>query len=233
MKPFPILFIASCLLLASCAGPLKPTSGEGTGARQAGEGRRAAPAEPTRAHFVQEGTAGVLRGTTAGKKDRRVPAASHRTLPLGVFVKVRNAMNGRETVVPILSRGPMTKRRIIDLSEEAAGALGVPLRGTVEVRIEAMGRRGGPGNVSVHPETYEYGVYTVQLRSFLSRQEAHRLVEMMKNLFGYSALAPADEGGKTVYRVFAGKYFTLTDAENAERNFTAHGYPECFVIALD
>lgn len=233
MRSFSILYSALCVLIASCAVPPVPTPGERAITRKAGEEHRTAPAETARAPFTQEGTAGILRGTIAGNRDRRATSSAHRTLPLGVFVKVRNMTNGREAIVPILSRGPMTKRRIIDLSEDAAKSIGMPRQGEVEVRIEALGRRGSPGNAFVHPGTYEAGVYTVQLRSFLSRQEAHRLVETMKGLFGYAALAPADEGGTTVYRVVAGKYFTLADAEGAAKNFASHGYPECFVIALD
>ena len=236
MKRLPVFFLATGLVFASCAVPPGPTSGERTGAQNAGEERRAGPADASRAQFVQEGAAGVLKGKAAGRKGPRVFAASHRTLPLGVYVRVRNTSNGRETVVPILTRGPMTKRRVLDLSEAAAKAIGIPVRGTAVVRVEALGRREGlrnGANSFVHPESYENGVYTVQLTSFRSQHEAQRLVEMMKNLFGYSSMAPADEGGATVYRIFAGKYYALAEAEAAEKNFTSHGYPDCFVIALD
>jgi rare lipoprotein A len=158
--------------------------------------------------------------------------AMHRTLPLGVYVKVRNVRNGAEAVVRIGQRGPASRGRIIDLSPAAAKAVGIPSAGTARVRIEALGSRSGGSTFEELP-TYETGAYTVQVGSFEDTAHAKRLAEMMKNLFGYSAIVPATEGGKIAYRVFAGKYSTLADAEAAERNFASHGYPECFAIALD
>lgn len=42
--------------------------------------------------------------------------AAHKTLPLGVFVKVTNQESGQKAVVRVNDRGPFVAGRIIDLS---------------------------------------------------------------------------------------------------------------------
>src|SRR5258708_19547250 len=50
--------------------------------------------------------------------------AAHPSLKLGTFVKVTNLRNGKSVVVRINDRGPVVDGRIIDLSYNAARALG-------------------------------------------------------------------------------------------------------------
>jgi len=64
--------------------------------------------------------------------------AAHRTLPLGSVVKVTNPANGNSVVVRITDRGPFIAGRIIDLSQAAAGQIGLIKRGTAEVRVEVL-----------------------------------------------------------------------------------------------
>lgn len=69
--------------------------------------------------------------------------AAHPTLPFGTIVRVRNEKNRREVDVRINDRGPFVRGRIIDLSREAAGRLGMINDGVVPVRVEVLRR--GPG----------------------------------------------------------------------------------------
>ena len=62
--------------------------------------------------------------------------AAHPTLPLGTFVKVTNLRNGKAVVVRINDRGPVVDGRIIDLSYNAARALGFKERGLQTVRLD-------------------------------------------------------------------------------------------------
>ena len=62
--------------------------------------------------------------------------AAHPTLPLGTFVKVTNLKNGRTVVVRINDRGPVVDGRIIDVSYNAARALGFRERGIQRVRLD-------------------------------------------------------------------------------------------------
>ncbi len=62
--------------------------------------------------------------------------AAHPTLPLGTFVKVTNLRNGKAVVVRINDRGPVVDGRIIDVSYNAARALGFKERGLQKVRLD-------------------------------------------------------------------------------------------------
>jgi len=68
--------------------------------------------------------------------DMRDFTAAHPSLPLGTFVKVTNLRNGKAVVVRINDRGPVVDGRIIDLSREAASALGFKARGLQRVRLD-------------------------------------------------------------------------------------------------
>jgi rare lipoprotein A len=62
--------------------------------------------------------------------------AAHPSLPLGTFVRVTNLRNGKVVVVRINDRGPVVEGRIIDLSYNAARALGFKERGLQKVRLD-------------------------------------------------------------------------------------------------
>jgi rare lipoprotein A (peptidoglycan hydrolase) len=62
--------------------------------------------------------------------------AAHPSLPLGTFVKVTSLRNGRAVVVRINDRGPVVDGRIIDVSYNAARALGFNERGLQKVRLD-------------------------------------------------------------------------------------------------
>lgn len=64
--------------------------------------------------------------------------AAHRTLPLGTRLRVMNLENGRIVVVRVNDRGPYVAGRALDLSHEAARALGMVERGVVPVRFDVI-----------------------------------------------------------------------------------------------
>jgi rare lipoprotein A len=68
--------------------------------------------------------------------DMRDFTAAHPSLPLGSFVKVTNLRNGRAVVVRINDRGPVVDGRIIDVSYNAARALGFKDSGLQTVRLD-------------------------------------------------------------------------------------------------
>lgn len=200
--------------------------------------------EPLKTHvgFTQEGIASWYGKDFHGKKtsngevyDMHAMTAAHKTLPLGVFVKVRNRDTGQEAVVRVNDRGPFVKNRIIDLSYTAAKKLSVDLKGTAPVRVEALGYRaaGASGESYSAPESYDSGNYSVQVGSFKDQQNAKRLSEEMKKLHGYSEVKTAVVNGELFYRVQAGVFTSLQAAEEAEERFADQGYPGSFAVALD
>jgi len=62
--------------------------------------------------------------------------AAHPSLPLGTYVRVTNLHNGKAIVVRINDRGPVVDGRIIDVSYNAAQALGFKDRGLQKVRLD-------------------------------------------------------------------------------------------------
>lgn len=70
--------------------------------------------------------------------DSHLLTAAHRTLQFGTRVRVTNLMNLRSVVVTINDRGPFVHGRIIDLSRQAAAALGFVRNGITRVRVEPL-----------------------------------------------------------------------------------------------
>ena len=56
------------------------------------------------------------------------------------YLRLRSAGNGRSVEVTINDRGPYVGGRIIDLSDAAAGAIGMKSAGVVPVNVEVVGR---------------------------------------------------------------------------------------------
>jgi peptidoglycan lytic transglycosylase len=241
-------FVLVCCLLAvsACAAKRPPAAGlHGTayGGLKASQrpytvmGRRYQPL-PTHRGFVQTGIASWYGRDFDGKKtsngeryDMHAMTAAHKTLPLGVFVKVTNRANGREAIVRINDRGPFVKGRIIDLSYAAARKLGVDAPGTAPVRIEALGYRTDGGGFT--DGNYDSGSYTVQIGSFREYGNALRLSGEMKKRFGFSEIRRTNLSGNDFYRVYAGHYSSLKAAQNAEEEFDGGGYPGSFTVSLD
>jgi rare lipoprotein A len=200
--------------------------------------------EPLRSHegFVQTGVASWYGKDFHGKKtsngevyDMHAMTAAHKTLPLGVYLKVHNRENGRETTVRVNDRGPFVKGRILDLSYAAAKELGVDAVGTALVRIEALGyKQTGRGKERYKaPTTYDAGNYTVQVGAFKEQSNAERLSGEMHRLHGFSEVRMTTVNNDVFFRVYAGKFSSLSAAEEAEKNFSEHGYPGSFAVALE
>jgi rare lipoprotein A len=66
--------------------------------------------------------------------------AAHRTLPFGTKVRVTNKRNGKTVVVTINDRGPFIRGRIIDLSNAAAGVIGMRSAGVAPVMVERIAK---------------------------------------------------------------------------------------------
>jgi peptidoglycan lytic transglycosylase len=200
---------------------------------------------PLRDHagFVQEGLASWYGKDFHGKLtsngevyDMYALTAAHKTLPLGVYVRVTNKTNGRQMVVRVNDRGPFVQGRIIDLSYAAAKELGVVGPGTAPVRIEALGYQAGEtaGQVAYRqPESYQVGSFTIQVGAFSLADNAQRLAAILHRSHGVSSIQQGWVNGQKFYRVRAGLYPTLEAAEQAREEFILLGYQQPFVIAME
>ncbi|MDH2312998.1 septal ring lytic transglycosylase RlpA family protein [Methylobacterium brachiatum] len=103
--------------------------------------------------YVREGLASWYGSAFHGRMtangevfDRHSIAAAHPTLPLPSYARVTNLDNGSSMIVRVNDRGPYHAGRVMDVSEEAAEALGFHRRGTARVRVEYAGRASVAGS---------------------------------------------------------------------------------------
>ena len=177
------------------------------------------------------------RKTSSGEPyDMDAMTAAHKTLPLGVYVKVRERRSGREVIVRVNDRGPFVRDRIIDLSRGAARELGCEELGVVPVRVEALGYRStGPGGTVSYTPLPDYGVgtFAVQVASFGKAENARRLAAELQSSHGAAIIQEATVNGTLFYRVQAGRYGSLRQADEARKRFAVNGFPGGFVVAVD
>ncbi len=95
---------------------------------------------------MMAGEASWYGGNFHGKKtasgityDMDKQTAAHRTLPFGTVLEVVDAKTGLRTVVCITDRGPVSRKRCIDLSRSAAMELDLGTRGVTPVTMRLVG----------------------------------------------------------------------------------------------
>lgn len=82
------------------------------------------------------------RKTASGEPfDMYQLTAAHRSLPFGTRVLVTCPSTGKSVTVRINDRGPYAQGRIIDLSYQAARALGLVQKGAAPVRLSVTAER--------------------------------------------------------------------------------------------
>lgn len=98
--------------------------------------------------FIDEGYASWYGGGFHGKKtasgikfNKNTLSAAHKSIEFGTLVRVTNWQNNKSIIVEIVDRGPVSKRRIIDLSEKAAMQIGLHKKGFGKVSLEICGYR--------------------------------------------------------------------------------------------
>jgi rare lipoprotein A len=195
------------------------------------------------AGYVQGGTASWYGSDFHGKEtssgevyNMHAMTAAHKTLPLGVYVKVQNKKNGREIVVRVNDRGPFIDGRIIDLSYSAARALGVVKNGIAQVQIEALGyldRAQKKKAVYRAPLSYDTGSFAIQIGSCASFENAQSMADDMRKQYVFTVIREALVKGVRYYRVHAGNYESLKEAERVRKYSVNKRINKGFVVAMD
>jgi len=193
--------------------------------------------------FEQEGIASSYgrdfngRKTSSGEPfDMYAMTAAHKTLPIGVYVKVRHRKTDREVVVRINDRGPFVRDRIIDLSEGAAGKLGILQEGLAPVKVTALGYKSEAGAGSVtfkQPDNYDTGTYTLQVGAFTLKENAYRYTADLRRKYGTADVQEANVKGTKYYRVRMGRYTSLKAAQTAQEKYWTTGFAGSFTVAVD
>ena len=201
--------------------------------------------EPLSSHdgFVQEGIASSYGGDFHGRKtsngesfDMNAMTAAHKTLPLGVYVKVRHKRSGREVVVRINDRGPFVSGRIIDLSQEAARRLEMIQEGVTAVKVTALGYRidnAGGEPLYRAPANYDSGNFALQVVALKNRTNAYRYAGELKRKYGAADVQEAEVAGSMFYRVRLGHYTSLRTAQTAQEALERKEFPGNFIVAVD
>jgi rare lipoprotein A len=126
--------------LAACSTQQSATQSESTSSSSA-----AAQTQPMSAH----GTAGWIGQEFAGRTtangeifDPMLMTASHRTLPFGTLLDVKNPKTSQTVRVRVNDRGPYVGDRLIDLSYAAAQQIGIAESGggEIDMTVVKMGR---------------------------------------------------------------------------------------------
>lgn len=164
--------------------------------------------------------------------------AAHKTLPFSTYVSVRNLENNRKIEVRINDRGPFVRGRIIDLSYTAAKKLGVVGPGTANVEIIALGTPNRSDiskstGQSYTPSNYYQGNFTVQIGAFSEWINAEKLRKKLARSYENVHITAYFDGNDTFYRVRAGKYSSLEEADRKEEFMIQNGYENAFAIAED
>ncbi len=201
--------------------------------------------EPLSSHegFVQEGIASSYGLDFHGRKtsngelfDMNAMTAAHKTLPLGVYVRVRHKRSGREIVVRINDRGPFVGDRIIDLSEGAARKLDMIQEGLAPVKVVALGYKidhaGGETEYRA-PVSYDSGRFALQVAAYKNRANAYRSADELRTKYGAADVQEAIVKGNMFYRVRVGRYPSLHAAQSGQELFEKKGFPGNFVVAVD
>ncbi len=144
--------------------------------------------------------------------------AAHRTLPFNTVVRVINLDNGKSVNVRINDRGPYARGRIIDLSKEAARRIDMVDSGVAPVRLvlvrsEQPIRTRGPGNIRQEE-------FTIQLAAYHRRSDAEAYASQIPR----TRVATGEVDGRTVYRVYYGRYRSPSDARRDLERLKRDGY---------
>ena len=149
--------------------------------------------------------------------------AAHRSLPIPSYVRVKNLRNDRTVVLRVNDRGPFAGDRIIDVSYQAAVALGFSERGTVEVEVEALPQIGIEDRRNQPPIAPRY----LQVGAFSSWQSALDLARTLQRQWGLNGyVSPVEVDGKRLHRVRLGPFEGRSTLEWVRGQLLEQGFPE-------
>ncbi|MCB9481200.1 MAG: septal ring lytic transglycosylase RlpA family protein [Desulfobacteraceae bacterium] len=226
---FYFIFILVIAVLSSCSSkPEKSYEEKGTGSSYYVYGKKYTTITSSKG-FYQSGTASWYGKKFHGRKtangetyNMHQMTCAHKTLPFNTELEVENLINNKKIIVRVNDRGPFVKGRIIDLSYKAAKELGIDISGTAPVTIK-----------SLHKGNFDKGDFSVQTGSFANHDNALNLKKELLKQFSHVFITSAEINGQTFYRVRAGKFKSLEQAQVNEEKLRNNGFPNAFAVALD
>ncbi len=166
--------------------------------------------------------------------------AAHKTLPIPVFVHVKNLENGREAVVKVNDRGPFIDGRIIDLSYAAAKKLGVQGPGVaqVEISVLAVGQSKPVANLVRTMPLNDLGLQEkplfVQMGSFSDEANASNLVQILRAASESKIqISQLQTDGGLFHRVRLGPFFDINHANEVVERLQQKGFQTARILVQD
>jgi rare lipoprotein A len=144
--------------------------------------------------------------------------AAHRDLPLGTKVLVMNLETEELVEVKINDRGPVPKRRIIDLSRAAADTIGLLHRGIGQVRVVVS--EGALELQDANDEVF----YEVQVGAFVDIEQANELLNQLQIHYPAAYVATRNGPLGSYHRVRIGPFEARQEAQEVLRSLTQVGY---------
>ena len=182
-------------------------------------------------NYVERGVASWYGEDFHGRKtssgeiyDMYDRTAAHRILPFGTQVQVTNERTGKTTTVKINDRGPFVNDRIIDLSYTGARDIGLIGPGTAPVELKVVG-------VAESSPLEWTGNFTVQIGAFEEQENAALLKAKLSRHHASVHVTTFDSRGKLLYRVRVGRYQTLPETIEAQKELESRGYRDTYVVA--
>jgi len=172
------------------------------------------------ATFVEEGRA--TWGTTIDGLQ-----AAHPSLPLGSTPTIRNPATGREVTVTVTKRIPVSTARVIDISTDAAQAIGLEPGGSVLVRFPSLAATSAPAlepqssphaiNITIHNHVIPLSAWQQRhLAEPISPEPSPPAVRVTPGL--------PDPASGGIYRLRVGTWSDTDDALIAFRQLRAAGF---------
>lgn len=196
--------------------------------------------------FVQRGVASWYGTKFHGRKtssgeiyNMHAMTAAHKTLPLPVYVHVKNLDNGRSAIVKVNDRGPFIDGRIIDLSFAAAKRLGVDGPGTANVEINALqpGQNKPTKVVRAIPLTdkLEQDIpLFIQMGSFSSQLNANNLVQdLIDAKESTASITRLNTESGQYFRVRVGPLFDIDEANAVVKRLKNKGFQTARIVVQD
>ncbi len=196
--------------------------------------------------FVQRGVASWYgtkfhgRKTSSGEVyNMHAMTAAHKTLPLPIYVRVKNLDNGRSTVVRVNDRGPFIEGRIIDLSYAAAIKLGVDGPGTANVEISTL----HAGRIAADKVVRTIALIDlaepdiplfIQMGSFASRLNANNLVQELIDANETSVrIFSLNTDTGHYFRVRVGPLYDIEEANAVLKRLKSKGFLSARIVVQD
>jgi rare lipoprotein A len=167
--------------------------------------------------------------------------AAHKTLPIPVYVRVKNLANGRSVVVKVNDRGPFIEGRIIDLSYTAAQKLDIIGTGTARVEVNTL----APGQnetasvsvvrtIPLADKVAEDIPLFIQVGSFGQEFNALNLLRDLQDLNERAvSISELATNNGLFYRVRVGPLYDIDEANAVIRRLKGKGFTTARIVVQE